>query len=163
VNIEFSHSRKLLFAGDRVITATCDVRNELNGRRPKKGAPDICYTILETGKDGPPTMPRPFPIGTWKVTGFIRHDAVGPDGKPLEPYLYPWFIATDANEELDEWALDERGFYKKKTGRKVESWAYGFHCSSSLTTLGCIRIGSVADLRWLRDNVKIGDSVKITE
>jgi len=163
MNIEFSHSHRLLIAGGKKIPATCSVRNELNGRRPAKGSRDVCRTILKNGNEGPPTMPRPFPLGTWKVTGFIQHESLGTDGKPKEPYLYPWFIATDANEELDEWALDENGFYSGKTGEKVESWAYGLHFSSSSTTLGCIRIGSEADLRWLRDNVSIGDSVTITE
>jgi hypothetical protein len=160
--IEFSHSRELIFAGDRAIPATCKVRNELNGQRPRKGEPDVCRTILRSGKSGPPVMPRQFPIGTWKVNGFVRHDDVYPNGSPVEPYLFPWFIGTDANEELDEWELDEHGFYAGKTGRKVESWAYGFHYSSSLTTLGCIRISSEADLRWLRDNIEIGDTVKVT-
>lgn len=154
MKLDLSLSRRMLIVDDaRRIQAWSVVRNELNGTRPRAGSPDVCYSILRDGRLGPPTMPRPFPLGEWAVTGIIPHLALDEHGRPLEPYLYPFFIATDAWQLVDEWALDAQGYYDSKTGRKIEDGAYGLHFSSSYTTTGCARVGSELDLRWLVDQI----------
>ena len=53
---------------------------------------------------------------------------------------------------LPEWDLDEDGGYLKEIPhRLVRDEDYGLHCSSSKTTLGCIRITHEKDLLWLVD------------
>lgn len=117
----------------KIIPITCDVRNELNGRRLLSEKP--CYNLEADGKKGPPVMPRPFPKGIWIVVGvFPRKD----------PYLAPQFISTDAKDLVDEWT-EVDGHYGEKTGRQVWSYGYGLHNSRSATTLGCGRIGGTLD------------------
>lgn len=155
--------RMLVVDDDRRIRAWSEVRNELNGRRPRSGSPDVCYSILRDGRLGPPTMPRPFPVGVWRVTGIIPHLAVDDHGQPAEPYLYPYFIATDAWQWVDEWSLDAQGYYDAKTGKLIADGAYGLHFSSSYTTTGCARIGGESDLRWLVDQIhpRLSDGERI--
>ena len=144
-------SRGILTVEGREIQVWSEVRNEINGRRPRAGSPDLCFSILHDGRFGPPTMPRPFPVGSWRVTGIIPHLSLNAQGQPAEPYLFPFFIATDAWQDLDEWSLDAQGYYAEKTGRKVRDYAFGLHFSSSRTTTGCARIALEKDLRWLVD------------
>lgn len=156
MNLVFSRSERKIrvyasMAPDDVvkeIVAYSDVRNELNHLRPRKGSKDVVYAILRTGKIGGPTMPRPFPLGKWNITGIVPHPNKETDG-----YLYPYFIATDAWDTLDEWELDTNGNYARPNGKKIVVGALGLHFSSSRTTLGCIRIDKEDDLRWLVEKV----------
>ena len=125
----------------RIMRCWCKVRNELNGLRPLSGRSDVVRTETKTGADGVPHMPRPFPLGSWRVERIIPH----PD-KVKDSYLYPFFIATNAWQIVDEWELDERGYYRRPSGRTVPDYGYGIHFSSSYTTLGCLRIGELQDL-----------------
>jgi hypothetical protein len=118
---------------DKIIQTTCVVRNELNGLRLTSEKP--CRTEGPNGKDGVPYMPRPFPKGLWIITGILDKN---------DPYEAPEFIATNAHQPVEEWEeIDEH--YGKKTGRVVEDYGYGFHNSTSQTTLGCGRILEAKD------------------
>jgi hypothetical protein len=63
---------------------TCDVRNELNGRRKLHDRLEVVHAIA-TGN--PPYMPRPFPKGKWRITGIENTD---------NPVYAPVKIKTDA-------------------------------------------------------------------
>jgi hypothetical protein len=152
MKLTWNRKEPFLLADGRKIACWSKVRNELNGYRPRKGEADL----FRTTPGGFPSMPRPFPAGEWKITG------INPHGKS-EPYLYPFFIATDAHQALDVWELDARGFYKGPTGERVDDFAYGLHFSSSDWTQGCLRIGTEEDLRWLVANVKKGDSFIVSD
>jgi len=157
-------ARTLTVDGAHTMPAWSEVRNEANKLRPRAGSPDLCYSILRDGSMGPPTMPRTFPLGVWRVTGIIPHQRINEHGLPAEPYLYPFFIATDAWQWVDEWGLDTQGYYVEPTGRRVADSAYGLHYSSSHTTTGCARIGLEEDLRWLVAQIRprLADGEPIT-
>ena len=157
MKLSWDKADDFLLAGDRKIRCWSKVRNELNGLRPRKGASDVFYTTTIGGNKGVPSMPRTFPVGNWKIVGVIPHPDRERDG-----YLWPFYIATDAWQMLDEWELDSNGVYERKTGKRVPDYAYGLHFSSSDWTQGCIRIGSESDLRWLVEQVKPGDEFIVT-
>lgn len=147
-----------LYAGDKKILCWSKVRNELNGLRPKKDIPDLVYSMDKDGAKKYPVMPRSFPVGVWKITGFNEHPDQVNDG-----YLYPVFISTNAYAMLDIWSLDEMGHYLKNTGEKCRDYFYGLHYSTSDWTQGCLRIGYQADVCWLWENAPIGSSFIVTE
>lgn len=157
MKLSWDKADDFLLAGDRKIRCWSKVRNELNGLRPRAGKPDVFYTTTIGGNKGVPSMPRAFPVGKWKILGIIPHPDRANDG-----YLWPFYIATDAWQMLDEWELDSNGVYERKTGKRVPDYAYGLHFSSSDWTQGCIRIGSESDLRWLVEQVKPGDEFIVT-
>lgn len=146
-----------LLAGDKKIECWSKVRNELNGLRPRKGMADIVYSIGKDGRKEYPIMPRSFPPGIWKITGFIEHPDSVNDG-----YLYPIYISTNAYQALDIWALDENGCYLKNTNSKIADYFYGLHFSNSDWTQGCLRIKLEKDIRWLWENCKEGDQFIVT-
>ena len=127
-----SRTGKLSF-GNTNITAICDVRNELNGRRELTEKP--VHAENADGSEGRAYMPRWFPLGTWKIVAIIPK---------ADPYEAPEFISTDAHQLVDEWT-EVGGRYGEKTGRQVEDYGYGLHNSTSLTTLGCGHILQPAD------------------
>jgi hypothetical protein len=125
---------------------SCEVRNELNGRR---GGQDVVTTI----PDNLPYMPRRFPAGRWKI---------GTPVKKTSPYTKPWFIPTDAWQMVSVWLLDENGFYDVKSNREIKDTAYGLHASNSRTTLGCLKIMDIADVEWLAREI-LADADAILE
>lgn len=141
ITLKFDHKQNVLEAFGRSIPATCDVRNELNGRRHED---QVVYTI--PGKAA--YQPRKFPKGLWKI------------GRPeprTDKYLAPYFIPTDAWQEVTVWEIKNENDiekYVRPTIRKEIDRAYGLHYSTSNTTSGCIRIGSEADLLWLVAQIK---------
>lgn len=141
----------------RIIRAWSKVRNELNGLRPRKGIADVCRSVNRDGSPGVPIMPRPFPIGAWRIAGFKEHPDKANDG-----YLYPVYIHTDAYNEVDEWELDDNGFYVKPTGRKVFDYYQGLHFSTSDWTQGCIRVIDEASIRSLWSIMRIDDEFLAT-
>lgn len=149
--------RKDMFmtAGERKIECWSKVRNELNKLRPIPGQHDICIS-----SDGQPVMPRPFPSGTWRITGFKEH----PDPKWNSGYLYPVFIATDAFNILDVWELDDQGFYLRPAYKTTRDYANGLHFSTSAYSHGCLRIAKEDDVRWLWKTLVPGeDKIIVTE
>ena len=147
-----------LFFNDHNVDCVCHVRTELNGERLLSSQP-VC-TENEDGTPGVPYMPRPFPLGKWKVLAVIPK---------TNPYLAPEFISTDAHQLVDEWtvSLNLKGdvHYVQKSGRQVEDYGYGLHNSTSKTTLGCGRIidsNARADFtKAIRDAWQNGETVTL--
>ena len=110
------------------------VRSLSNGLRKKT-------EIVKSTPSELPYDPQLFPAGNWLVTGIVPHDA-------SQPYLYPFFIKTNAHQPVHVWDT-ANGQYIKETEHIVEDRDYGLHFSSSETTLGCIRIVLEKDLRQL--------------
>jgi hypothetical protein len=136
---EFMHWRKgshELYAFGRVIPCSCDVRNEVNGRRHDD-------QVARSIPDNQPYQPRTFPKGLWEVSKPLARE-----NKALAPY----FIPTDAWQELPVWEL-KNGRYYRATAEKVIDRAYGLHHSQFDTTLGCIKITNRDDLLWLVDRI----------
>lgn len=138
-----NQQKTLLMTPDREIVITCNVRNELNKRR---GGADICHCV-PTGK---PVMPRPFPSGKFLV---------GKAKASTNPYTAPYFITTNATEWLPVWSLNKYGYYEAPTSEMTLSSGYGIHCSTSSTTLGCLRVAKVGDLMYLVDVINSGETI----
>ena len=120
--------------GGQVFRITCDVRNELNGRRRLHDRDDVVNTVRENGTWGHAYMPRPFPKGTWNITG-VEKTAV--------PVFAPFKIKTNAHQKVELWNLDGHGGYDRASGVFAEDYGYHLHWSErSLTTLGCGRVGA---------------------
>jgi hypothetical protein len=146
---EIMHWRKgshELYAFGRVLPVSCDVRNEVNGRRQ---ATELAYSIPEKL----PYQPRQFPKGLWEVGRPVARQS-----KDLAPY----FIPTDAWQDLPVWDVVD-GKYTHPTDQKTKDMAYGLHYSEWATTLGCIKLESKADLLWLvaEINGKLNGGLKV--
>ena len=132
------------------IACSCHVRNELNGERAPN---EVVYTM----PNHRPYYPRQFPVGAWEVYRAVPR---------IDPYEAPFFIPTNAYLEVPTWELDEAHRYVAKTGKTDIDAAYGLHHSTSSTTLGCLKIESEPDLRWLVDQINQaydgGDTVMFT-
>ena len=131
--IIFTWKELLLLDDDGVVLnryeASCNVRNELNGRRRKN---EVVYTYPSSG-ERKPYYPRQFPSGIFLISGVEYTD--DPEYKPVK-------IKTTASREVFTWKLDKEGNYFKPTDYIQEDTAYWLHYTKSPTTLGCIRIGS---------------------
>ena len=158
MTLTWNKHEPFLLADNRKIPCWSKVRNEINGLRPKPNIPDLVYSLGKDGRKEHPIMPRPFPAGVWKITGFIEHHDKEKDG-----YLYPVYIATDAYQMLDIWTLDEAGRYLSNTHEKIADYFYGLHFSNSDWTQGCLRIAREDDIRWLWCSLKVGDVFIVTE
>jgi len=137
-----------LVAWDRVVLCSCEVKTLVEGTRPR-------WMIVRTMPGDKPYDPRPFPKGTWSV------------GKPrarVDPYKRPFFIPTDAWQDVEVWEVEDRA-YVKPSGEVDRDTGYGLHFSESRTTLGCIKIESERDLVWIVDHVekalREGESVEM--
>lgn len=84
-------------------------------------------------------QPKPFPSGEWLVDRIEASD---------HPYTAPIFIRTNAHQTVI--CFD---------GAVVEDYGYAMHFSVSPTTLGCLRLASESDARWLGSLVKLGEQV----
>jgi hypothetical protein len=138
--------------GAKLIRCSSNVRNEINGLRKPH---EIVYSIPARK----PYQPRSFPVGTWKVYPSVEKDKI------KDPYLYPIFIPTNAYRDLPVWSIKD-GKYESPTDETVRDYGYGLHYSTSLTTLGCIRIHTEADIRMLAklvDNALRADEEVILE
>lgn len=130
--LRFYHKLSKLTVDNKEYKATCDVRNEINGRR-------FPNQIVKTyGSDGQrkPYMPRKFPTGVWTVKEPIWTD-------DLE--YAPVKIPTSAKRNVLTWSL-ESGEYKVPSEEIQEDAFYHLHFArDSKTTLGCIRLNSAED------------------
>ena len=114
-------------------SATCRVRNELNGQRKSN---QVIYTVNKKPK---PYYPRQFPSGIhiiteieWVKKGTKRYAQFG-----------PVIIKTDAIREIFTWDLDREGKYWKPTGKtQIDTGYYIHHTHKYSTTHGCIRGGN---------------------
>ncbi len=145
VRMVFNSAAQTLTCGGLICKAWSKVRNELNGQRELTSI--AVRSERENGEPGVPYMPRVFPKGVWRVTHVVDVDV-------SEPYLYPYFIATDAHQPVEEWSTKYDGTYDKPTGRMVEDFGYGLHFSTSPTTLGCGRVERKDDIEALVEIVK---------
>jgi hypothetical protein len=115
------------------LTASCNVRNELNGRRKDN-------QVVKSMPDNVPYQPRKMPIGLWEI------------GTPLKRYQedrFPYFIPCNAIQELPIWVLNEYGYYEQPTSQMTIDKGYGIHCSTWQTTLGCIKMHITKELLML--------------
>jgi hypothetical protein len=130
-------------AFDLEVEVSCAVRNELNGLRR---ADEVVYTCAEDGvTDVEPYYPRTFPCGSWLV-GDVEE--VDPRYDP-KLYKWPYFIEfPEACQRVEAWALKD-GKYWRKTGFLAWDYGYGMHHSSSPTTLGCIRVHALPDIKFV--------------
>ena len=140
--IRFYHSLDKLMVGSKEYKATCDVRNEINGRRK----PDqIVKTYPKDGTDRLPYMPRKFPTGAWNVKQPIWTDDIE---------FAPVKIPTDATRKVLIWGTSS-GKYTIPNGTIQEDAFYHIHFSrDSKTTLGCIRLNSAEDAKELAELVE---------
>jgi hypothetical protein len=127
----------------REIGVSCDVRTLANGRR------QLWQPVRSTtraGGEGPYYDPRVFPVGLWYVTSVEQTD-------PPNDYLGRVFIRTNAHQVCEEWevAQDDGLYYLRPTGQYIDDWGYLLHNSSSPTTLGCLRVGSVEEQMRMAD------------
>jgi len=148
----FSRSDGMLSLNDdqgeliRELAAFSIVRNELNGERPDPSRlPDIFYSQNADGSQGKPTMPRPFPIGSWLVPGSARTD---------EQWLKPVKLITNAHQRLDVWKLKNDGTYDCQSGETIEDYGYRVHfANGSHHTDGCIGLVNLDDMLYLENNL----------
>lgn len=130
------------------ISASCVVRNEINGWRKKD---QVVYTIpkVEPGKVAipEPYQPRQFPEGIFKILEVIEI-------KDKNSEYYPYFIKTTATQKVSIWALDDNDCYSYKTDKDAIDTGYGIHYTKSSTTLGCIRPQTEKDIRYLVSKIK---------
>ena len=113
-------------------SASCNVRNELNGKRGKN---EVQYTVPILGHPKP-YYPRAFPGGMFRITD-IEYTK--------DPEYAPVKIKTTATREVFTWDLDRNGNYWKPTGKTQIDSAYWLHYTKYKTTLGCIRIDDLND------------------
>jgi hypothetical protein len=147
----FSYSAGLLIFLDddgsllRSVPAFSKVRNELNGQRSFSDPNDVEYSENSDGSQGTPTMPRPFPSGSWTISGIEA---------TTEKWLQPYKLITNANQDLDVWALKPNGTYDKPTGEKIGDFGYRIHfANGSQHTDGCIGLYDVDDILWCKANL----------
>jgi len=112
--------------------ASCNVRNELNGKRAKN---EIIYTVPISGKPKP-YYPRAFPGGMFEIIDIEYTD---------DPQYKPVKIKTTATREVFTWDLNINGNYWKPTGKTQMDSAYWLHYTKYKTTLGCIKIDNLND------------------
>ncbi len=115
------------------LSASCDVRNEENGRRKDS-------QVIRSMPDSLPVQPRRMPKGLWTIGMPQRRSAED---------RAPYFIPCDALQELPVWLLDENGHYEAPMAKKVIDKGYGLHCSIWETTLGCIKMFNSKELLML--------------
>ena len=138
IPVRWNKGDPYLTAWGRRISCSCDVRNLENGRR---GRDQIVYSIPHHK----PYSPDIFPEGVWQI-GYPR--------PRTDLYRKPWFIPTNASRMTKVWEVKD-GLYVRETNELTLDEDYGLHASASDTTLGCIRIGSVADVEWMVGKVRL--------
>lgn len=132
--LRFYHKLNKLTIDSMEYKATCDVRNELNGRRQPE---QIVNTYPITSKLGRlPYMPRKFPTGLWRVKNPIWTDDI--EYAPVK-------IPTDAIRRVLIWDT-KNNKYTIPNGEHQDDAFYHLHFArDSITTLGCIRLNSAYD------------------
>ena len=157
-----NNGRNELNAFGRTILVSCKVRNLENGLRR---VDQVVFGLNGDGSQGKAVSPQVFPQGIWAVG---KPRAVDP-AKDVQQYKQPYFIPTDAYQDLPAWSVHpdpEDGLhYEEKTAEVFRDWGYGLHFSKSATTLGCLKVESRDDLMWLVEEIKRvqanGDTVRI--
>lgn len=154
--LTYERDRGILEMGGIEYQCTCIVRNELNGWRKEH---EIVAFVPPGERGAYPYMPRPFPLGLWNVTRVVKTD---------NPEYAPYFIRTDAVQELDLWETKinrdtGRKEYLKPSGVKAVGDGYGFHHAmffdgeqwrDSNTTLGCGNIKNINEARYIGTKIQ---------
>ena len=131
--LKYFHVENVLVVGDVEYKATCNVRNEINGKRLKS---QVIKTFPASGGERSPYYPRKFPTGTWEIKKPIWTNDIE---------FAPVKIPTDAFQRVLLWNTDNNG-YKERSGEHQTDSFYHLHFSqNSKTTLGCIRLNSSDD------------------
>lgn len=137
-SVQLDKGRSILSAYGKDIKTSCFVRNEIyTDERLKR---ELNEVVLTEPSPGLPYMPRVFPTGTWE----IELDGIAQMTDSATAYIRKWWIPTNASQMVDVWLTQEQEsheVYTAKSGRIVIDRGYGIHCSMSITTLGCLRIG----------------------
>lgn len=141
--LRFIHSENKLYVGDKIYTATCKVRNEINGWRHKD---QVVKTYPINGDERKPYYPRKFPTGLWRVKTPIWTDDV--DYAPVK-------IPTDAFRGVLIWDTDNNGYTKITNEHQTDSYYHLHYAKISSTTLGCIRLNSSEDAREIAELVEL--------
>lgn len=120
---------------------SCLVRTVKSPAPFTRGMDEVVYTEPDDKSQPVPYMPQTFPIGTWDVYAPMDKE---PDGRPLSPYEAPWFVGTSAWRETAQWDVTQHdsAMYAGPTSHLVRDSGFGFHTSTSPTTLGCCRVGT---------------------
>ena len=129
-------------------TFYCDsfVRNEINGERVLRDKKDVIFTFPHNRYDKSlPYMPRRFPEGSWKITGYEYTD---------QDYLKPVKIFTDATQIVPIWKLDKNGGYAYAAGNVQFDYGYWFHYWGGRTTLGCGRFDEILEIENFIEIIK---------
>ncbi len=123
-----------LDTGDVVyMRASCNVRNNENGRRKPN---QVIYSM----PDNHPYQPSRIVSGTFKIGLPVRR---------TQDDRAPYFIPCDAFITTPIWELDHNHEYAFPTQIMTRDIGYGLHCSTWVTTLGCVKIHSEKDLLLL--------------
>lgn len=139
--LRFSHSENMLHCCGKTFHASCDVRNELNSRRNRR---EVVETYPING-DRKPYYPRPFPTGLWEVKKPVWTDNVE---------FWPVKIPTSATQIVPIWETDSFGYDKISDEVQEDAFYHLHHAKNSKTTLGCIRITSAEDARYIARRVE---------
>ncbi len=140
--LRFIHDENKLYVDGKPFKATCKVRNELNKRRKKN---QVVKTYPLGNFERQPYYPRKFPTGLWRIKPPIWTDDT--DYAPVK-------IPTDAFRGVILWNTDKNG-YTKPTGKHHTDAYYHLHyAAESSTTLGCIRLNSAQDARYIAEMVE---------
>ena len=129
-------------------TFYCDsvVRNEINEERELHNPDDVIYTFpLNRYDKSLPYMPRRFPEGSWKITGYEYTD---------QEYLKPLKIFTNATQLVPIWYLDKSGGYSLSAGNVQFDFGYWFHYWGGRTTTGCGRFDTIHEIENFFEIIK---------
>ena len=133
---------------DQHKTFYCDscVRNEINEERELHDPDEVIYTFpLNRYDKSLPYMPRSFPLGSWKITGFEYTD---------QDYLKPLKILTNATQLVPIWKLDKNGGYNFAAGNVQFDFCYWLHYWEGRTTTGCGRFDKIYELENFLEIIK---------
>lgn len=129
-------SKKKLTVDGNTFTVSCLVRTFAGDNDWRKSNQVVYSTPLPDTEEPRPYDPRPFPKGTWRITGLEYTD---------DPVYAPVKIKTNAFQYLPVWELKD-GQYYEQTLEETRDSCYWLHFSKgSSTTLGCIRLNSEED------------------
>lgn len=132
--IRFYHGLNKLTCEGKEYIATCDIRNELNGRRK----PNQIVKTYPANNKAPrnPYMPRKFPTGLWMVKAPVWTDDID---------YWPVKIPTTAKRNVLTWDVSGSEYKTLSHRFQVDAFYHLHFAKNSKTTLGCIRLDSSDD------------------
>jgi len=130
----------------------CHVRNEIDPVyiRRLHEKKEVVFAIVSGIQTDKPYMPRKFPKGTFEIYAV---EEVSKD--PTQKDFWPIKIKTNADHDVEIWALDKNCGYDHGTGIFVKDGCLWIHwCSWSGTTLGCGRAETEKQIRELGEMIQ---------